>query len=61
MTSIYQAMYKCISVEPIGLPGYNDVVLGLSMGNRTSDIVIKGTCSRFMLGREYLISIMEKP
>jgi hypothetical protein len=59
LNSIYRARYVCRAVQPIGLPGYNDVVLGLNSGNGSSDITIKGTLSRFVVGREYLIDVME--
>jgi len=61
MGNIYTAMYICKSIHPIGLPSYADVVLGLHVGNGNSDILIKGTCSKFVVGNEYLINIMEKP
>ena len=65
MYNIYTAMYVCKSIEPVGvvamLPGGWDVVLGLSDGNGFSDIIVKGTCSRFVVGKEYLINIQELP
>jgi len=59
MKDIYQAMYVCKFVTSIGLPGYNNVLLGLSGGNGDSDILIKGTLARFVEGREYLIRVSE--
>lgn len=59
MNSIYQEAYICKAITPIGLLGYNDVVLGLAVGSGNSDIYIKGTVSRFIVGKAYLISIME--
>lgn len=41
------------------MPGYFDVTLGLELGNGSSGIVIRGTCSRFVLGNKYVISITE--
>ncbi len=61
VSSIYTAWYECKSVTPIGLPGYNNVVLGLPIGNGASDIVLKATCSRFVVGKGYLINIKELP
>jgi hypothetical protein len=58
---IYTAWYECKFVTPIGLPGYNNILLGLPGGNGNSDILLKGTAARFVVGKEYLISIMEKP
>ena len=59
MASIYQAMYVCKSIEPAGLPGYNDVVLGIDHSIRNTDIVIRGTCSCFVVGKNYLVNVME--
>ena len=60
MTNIYIAVYKCRGIQPIGLPGYNDVLLRLESGNGdASDIIIKCTLSRFVLGRDYLINVSE--
>lgn len=61
MHNIYTVVYVCRAIGSAGLPGYNDVVLGLSMGNNFSDIEIRGTLSRFVVGKEYLVNIMEKP
>jgi len=61
MSNIYTAVYKCRGIQPIGLPGYNDVLLRLEGGNGNSDILIKGTLSRFVVGKEYLINVMELP
>jgi len=60
MHNIYMAVYKCKSLTNIGMPGYNDVMLGLSMGSGASIIMIKGTVARFQVGKEYIISIGEK-
>lgn len=59
MANIYTAHYVCKSVASIGLPGYNNVVLGLPVGGVGSDIVIKGTISRFVVGRAYFINVSE--
>jgi len=59
--SIYQAVYRCRKIGPTGMTGYNDVVLGLEYGNGSTDILIKGTLARFVVGKEYIINIMEKP
>ena len=61
MNSIYQAMYTCKLIQSIGLPGYNDITLGLLVGSGNSDIVIKGTIARFVVGKEYLINVAEIP
>jgi hypothetical protein len=59
MANIYMAHYICQRVIPIGLPGYNNVVLGLAGGNGSSDVVVKGTIARFVEGKEYFIIISE--
>jgi len=60
MSNIYTSLCVCKSLEPIGMLGYNNVVLGLSMGSWYSDIFINGTCSRFEVGKEYIVTIVEK-
>jgi hypothetical protein len=57
MTNIYVAWYICKELHGIGIPGYNNVVLGLSGNNEGSDLIIKGTCSRFEKGKDYLITV----
>lgn len=61
MKNVYTAVYKCKRVEPVGLHGYHNVVLGLGgveYGNYVStDIVVKGTCAQFEVGKEYIINI----
>lgn len=61
MTNIYQAVYVCKALRPMGLPGYNDIVLGLAGSNGGSDMIIHSTLSRFVVGKEYIINIFEKP
>lgn len=58
MNSIYTALYVCKSMKSVGIPGYHEVFLGLP-GDRNSDIVVKGTCSSFEIGKEYFITITE--
>jgi len=60
MGNIYIASYVCKSMTKIGMPGYGDVSLGLSMGNGHSGVIIKGTCARFEVGKEYIVNIVEK-
>lgn len=57
MKNIYTARYMCRLCEPVGMPGYYNATLGLQGGNRSSDIVLQGTCSEFVVGKEYLITI----
>lgn len=59
MINIYTANFICMFVEPMGVPGYNDITLGLVYGNGNSNVVIKGTCARFVQGKEYLITVSE--
>lgn len=59
MPNIYTAIYVCRSVKESGMPGYNDVTLGLQGGNRSTDITVKGTLARFVEGKEYIIQISE--
>lgn len=60
MRTIYQAVYRCKALTAIGMPGYFDVRLGLAGANGSSDIIVKGTCSDFEVGVEYLIGIARK-
>jgi hypothetical protein len=60
MANIYMAHYVCKRVIPIGLPGYNNVVLGLPVGNGNSDILIKATVARFVVDKGYFIKISEE-
>ncbi len=61
MSNIYTAIYECKAKDAIGFPEYYDVRLGLpgSLLFSNSDIVIKGTCSRFVVGKNYLITVSE--
>jgi hypothetical protein len=59
MNNIYTAVYKCKVITPIHMPGYNDVRLGLPGLFSYSDIVIHGTVSRFVVGKDYLINVSE--
>jgi hypothetical protein len=59
MSTIYTASYVCKRIEPIGFPGYSNVVLGLDINNEARDIKIGTTCVRFEVGREYLITVSE--
>jgi hypothetical protein len=58
MINVHVVVYICKAITPIGLPGYNDIALGFPGSDRSS-IIIRGTCSRFTLGKEYLITIGE--
>ena len=58
MTTIYTGVYKCLRTDPAGMVGYNDIVLGLEGSNRLS-VMVRGTCARFEVGKEYLISVAE--
>lgn len=60
MKTVYTAVYRCKSKTSIGMPGYYNIVLGLAGANGSSDIIIKGTCSDFEVGVEYLVGIATK-
>lgn len=61
MTNIYTAVYRCKMKESVGIPEYYDVLLGLGLpgDSRSTDIVIRGTCSSFVVGKEYVITISD--
>ena len=61
MRNVYTAVYKCKRIDPIGVPPYFDVILGVPMGNGISDITIAGTCARIEVGKEYVITVQEMP
>jgi len=58
--SIYMARFMCRDIQPVALPGYNNVLLRLEgVEHSNSDVVIKGTLSRFIVGKEYLVMISD--
>lgn len=59
MKNLYVAWYMCKRIHGLGVPLCNDITLGLYNDNE-KDIIIKGTCSEFVVGKEYLITVGEK-
>ncbi len=57
MKSVYTGIYKCKRLESVGMHGYHNVVLGLDSHSTATDIVVKGTCAQFEVGKEYIINI----
>jgi len=59
MINVHVAVYICKAITQVGMPGYYDVALGLPGSDSGSSIIVRGTCSRFVIGREYFINIAE--
>lgn len=59
MTNIYTTMVYCVKVESVGLPGHNNVYLSIDPFKSNAEIVLKGTLSRFVQGKQYLLNLSE--
>lgn len=58
MNTIYVGQYTCLRTDESGITPYMDVALGLP-GKDVACVVVRMTCSRFQVGKEYLVTITE--